>query len=197
VDCSAWSVPREWPGERCFVLCGGKSLQIADVPRLRGRVIAVKQSVKLRPTADVMFISGRDDATVCAPYFKIYRGPRIVCRNIYPNLPAGTYCLRRTPGGAYSRDPRLLGGLDAGTSAINLAALFGATEIVVLGMDMTGGRWMKKHHLPVIPQRHFDLHLANLATFAPELQADGVRVVNCSPISVVPFFEKRSLAEFL
>lgn len=192
-----WSVPREWEGERAFVLCGGASLQRELVPQLKGRVIAIKQAAKLRPDADVMFVSGRDDPKVCASYFPLYQGPRIVCRNDYPGLPIGTYCLRRTKGGAWSRDPRLLGGLDAGASAINLAALFGAKEIVVLGMDMTGGRWVKKHHLPIIPQRHFDLHLACLDNMAPEIEKDGVRVFNCSPITAVKCFERRPIGDFL
>jgi hypothetical protein len=197
VSRNPWSVPREWDGERCFVLCGGASLQRELVPQLKGRIIAIKQAVKLRPNADVMFVSGRDDPKVCASYFPLYEGPRIVCRHDYPGMPVGTYHLRRVKGGGYSRDPQLLGGLDAGASAINLAALFGAREIVLLGMDMTGGRWVKRHHLPVIPQRHFDLHLAGLAEMAPEIAKDGVRVVNCSPVSVVPFFEKRPIEEFL
>lgn len=192
-----WSVPREWEGERCFVLAGGASLQRELVPSLRGRIVAIKQAVKLRPDADVMFVSGRDDPKVCASYFSLYRGPRIVCRHDYPGMPIGTYHLRRVKGGGYSRDPAMLGGLDAGSSAINLAALFGAREIVLLGMDMTGGRWVKKHHLPVIPQRHFALHLAGLEGMAEEIAKDGIRVVNCSPISVIPFFEKRPLGDFL
>ena len=38
---------REWAGERCFILCGGPSLkdQRRHVPQLKGRVIAIKQSV--------------------------------------------------------------------------------------------------------------------------------------------------------
>lgn len=192
-----WRVPREWEGERCFVLAGGASMQCELVPRLRGRIIAIKQAVALRPNADVMLVSGRDDPQVCAAYFPLYVGPRIVCRHDYPGMPIGTYHLRRLKGGGYSRDPALLGGLDAGASAINLAALFGAREIVLLGMDMVGGRWVKKHHMPVIPARHFALHLEGLRAMAPELAADNVRVVNCSPISAIPFFEKRPLGDFL
>jgi hypothetical protein len=194
-----WSVPREWEGQRCFILGGGASLkdQYDLIPQLRGRIIAIKQTVYLRPRADVMFVSGRDDAQVCAPYFAKYKGPRIVCRSAYPGMPKGTLYLRRSVKGRYSRDPHLIGGLDAGTSAINLAALFGAAEIIILGMDMTGGRWVKRHHLPVIPQWHFDLHLANLETFVPELERDRIRVVNCSPISAIPWFEFGRLEDFV
>jgi hypothetical protein len=50
-------VPREWPGERCFVLCTGESIgpQAEMITRLKGRFIAVKHAIALRPDADVCF----------------------------------------------------------------------------------------------------------------------------------------------
>jgi hypothetical protein len=214
VDQPGWSVPREWTGERCFILAGGASLQTRLVPQLQGRIIAIKQTVALRPDADVMFVSGRDDPTVCAPYFPRYQGPRVVCRARYDGFPTRTLFLRRSRGPLpgpdrpparrkvthwhpYSRDPTQLGGFDAGASAINLAALFGATEIVLLGMDMCGGRWVKKHHQSVIPELDFTWHLAGLRWMAPELAADGIRVVNCSPVSCIECFERQPLEVFL
>jgi hypothetical protein len=194
-----WTVPREWEGERCFIIAGGRSVkeQAALVPKLRGRIIAIKQAVQLRPNADVMLLAARDDWFVCRDFFPLYRGPRIVCRSNYPNMPRGTLYLRRTKD-ALSRDPQLVAGLDAGATAINLAALFGAKEIVVLGMDMVQGRWVKNHPtMPVIPDWHFKLHLEGLQRMAPELKRDGIRVINCSPISAVQCFERRPLKEFL
>jgi hypothetical protein len=194
-----WTVPREWEGERCFIIAGGPSVkdQTALIPKLRGRVIAIKQAVQLRPNADVMLLAARDDWFVCRDYFRLYRGPRIICRSNYPNMPRGTLYLRRSKE-ALSRNPQLVAGLDAGASAINLAALFGAKEIIVLGMDMVQGRWVAKHPtMPVIPDWHFGLHLEGLQRMAPELKRDGVRVINCSPISAVKDFERRPLKEFL
>lgn len=195
-----WTVPREWEGERCFVIAGGRSVkeQAALVPKLRGRIIAIKQAVLLRPDADVMLLAARDDWFVCRDYFRLYRGPRVICRSNYPHMPKGTLYLRRTDNGTYSRDPQFVGGLDAGATALNLAALFGAKEIVVLGMDMVQGRWVRNHPtMPVIPDWHFRNHIEGLQRMAPELKKDGVRVINCSPISAVPFFEKRPLKEFV
>lgn len=191
-----WTVPREWDGERCFILCGGASLPIGKVPQLRGRIIAIKQTVLLRPTADVMFVAGKDDARVCADYFPLYRGPRLVYRSIGVGFPERTLFLRRAKA-PFSDDPSHLGGLDAGASAINLAYHFGAREIVLLGMDMCGGRWVKKHHMPQIPQSHFDRHIEGLNKMAPELKKRGVRVVNCSPVTALRCFERADLKEFL
>ena len=194
-----WSVPREWEGERCFVIAGGRSVkdQAAMIPKLRGRIIAIKQSVQLRPDADVMLLAARDDWFVCRDYFRLYRGPRIICRSNYPRMPVGTLYLRRSKE-ALSRNPELVGGLDAGATALNLAALFGAKEIIILGLDMVQGRWMKNHPtMPVIPDWHFKMHIEGLQRMAPELKHDGVRVINCSPITAVEVFEKRPLQEFL
>lgn len=194
-----WTVPREWEGDRCFIIAGGPSVrdQVPLIAKLKGRIIAIKQSVRLRPAADVMFLAARDDWFVCRDYFKLYRGPRMICRSNYPHLPRGTLYLRRSKE-ALSRDPQLLGGLDAGASAINLAALFGAKEIVLLGMDMVQGRWVPNHPtMPVIPDWHFKLHLEGLRRMAPELKRDGISVINCSPISAIEVFERRKLKEFL
>jgi hypothetical protein len=214
-DPSFWSVPREWVGERCFILAGGASLPKTVIPRLRGRIIAIKQTVALRPDADVMFLAGRDDPETCREYFPQYRGPRVVCRAFYPGFPSGTLFLRRTRELAprqltpfigikkcihwspYSRVSTHVGGFDAGTSAINLAALFGAREIVLLGMDMRGGRWVRSHPQPEIPLADHIRHLAGIRLFAPELQTDRIRVVNTSPISAIDCFERQPIEAFL
>lgn len=197
-----WKVPREWVGERCFIICGGPSVKAQRdlIPRLRGRIIAIKQSVILRPDADVMFVSGRDDPVVCRKFFPQFRGRYIVSRKDYPGFPDNVLTLGRTKDEHLSEDPRLLAGLDAGTSAMNLAHLFGVAEIVMLGFDMTGGRWLNgeiKHHLPYPPQIHFDRHLASAAIIAADLAAVGVKVWNASPISAAKFIRYRPLESFL
>jgi hypothetical protein len=111
------------------------------------------------------------------------------------------YALKRsTPPDKLSHDPERLAGYDAGTSAINLAYLFGAKEIVLLGYDMTGGRWLNdryKHHLPFPPQKHFDIHMSALPSLSKDLEDAGVKVINASPISAVTVFEKRKLEEMV
>lgn len=198
-----WTVPREWAGERCFIICGGESVkaQRQVLPRLKGRTIAIKQAVKLRPDADVMFVSGRDDPEVCKPFFPLHTGKWIICRSAYPGFPNGVRFLRRPKDHDHlARDPGLLAGLDAGSSAINLAFHFGAAEIVLLGFDMRGGRWLNgeiPHHMPFPPQEHFDRHMASVAVMARDLAAEGVKVWNASPISAVTCFETRALETFL
>jgi hypothetical protein len=194
---------REWVGERCFILFGGESLkaQRSLVPQLKGRFIAVKQTVAIKPDADVMFVGARDDVTICAPFFTMYTGPRIICRSPYDGFPEGTLLMSRTKETArLCKTPGVLAGLDTGTSAINLAYQLGVSEIVLLGYDMRGGRWLNgefKHPLPFPPKQHFDRHLLAAKGIAADLEAEGVKVWNASPKSAATFFFHRALETFL
>lgn len=194
-----WSVPRAWAGERCFILCGGASIipQRTVIPQLRGRIIAIKQSVLLRPDAEVMFVAGERGWEICRDVFPRFAGQYIVTRGHGDvRFPPQTKRIWRGAPARLSDLPTEVGGYDAGTSAINLAYLFGATEIVLLGYDMRGGHWCATHPLPFPPQAHFDIHLSALPTFAADLAAKGVRVVNCSPSSAVTVFERGRLEDF-
>lgn len=198
-----WSVPREWVGERCLIICGGESVraQEAQIKRFAGRVIAVKQAVAIRPDADVMFIAGKDDGRVCRTFFPMFKGQYLIARGPYVGIPERTKVLKRTADPKrLSLEPTHLAGYDAGTSAINLAFLFGAVEIILAGFDMTGGRWLNgrfPHHLPIPPQRDHDIHMTALPTIAADLKAQGVRVINVSPVSAVTVFEKMDLEQLL
>lgn len=199
-----WTVPKEWKGDRCFILAGGESIKEQEqlIPKLQGRVIAIKQSVALRPDADVMFIAGKDDPVVCAKFFPMHTGKYLIGRSTYAGAPQHCKFLQRDMFniGRLSYRPTHLCGYDAGTSAINLAFLFGAKQIVLLGYDMSGGRWFSgrfKHHLPKPPQKHFDIHMSVLPSLASDLLQAGIEVVNCSMNSKVKVFKKQPLESFL
>ena len=199
-----WSVPREWPGERCLVICGGESVRTQRelVARWPGRVIAVKHGVLLRPDADVLFFAGERPAEIAAVCLPAFRGQYIVVRGrgheAFP--PEAKRVWRTATHERWSDDPTMVAGFDAGTSAINLAMLFGATEIVVVGYDMAGGRWFTgevDHYLPQPPESDFQRHLGPLKSLAADAAAKGVRVVNCSPISRATWFERQPLEAML
>lgn len=202
-----WPVPREWVGEKCFIIGGGHSVkeQVKQIAQIKGRIIAIKQAVALRPYADVMFCAARDDPDVCKDYFPLYCGPRIVVRRRWLGFPPSTenrktlYMSRLDSQNRdrLSDDPYYVGGLDAGASAINLAYLFGANPIVVLGLDMCGTRWVKNHPMPTIPKSHFNRHIAGLGAMSKDLENRGITVYNCSPISKLTCFERRVLDDFL
>lgn len=199
-----WSVPREWEGERCFVICGGESVkaQREIIPKLQGRFIAVKHGVLLRPDADVLFFAGERPAEIAKVCLPVFTGRWIVVRGRgHEAFPDHAKRIGRTVEHvALSDDPRAVAGYDAGTSALNLAYLLGANPIILIGMDMLGGRWFNgevNHYLPQPPESDFQRHMQPLPLIAQDAKRKGIRIVNCSPISRVTCFERQPLEAFL
>lgn len=211
-----WSVPREWPaGTRCFVLCGGESVraQMAIIPTLLGRFIAVKEGVLLRPNADCLMLGGERTDDLAKPLIPRFTGTYMVVRGkSTPSMPAAVKRVTRTKIHTALCDlPTHVAGYDTGTSAINMAYHFGATEIVLLGYDMTGGRWFTGvpgffpkhpertwvHPLPQIPEDHFRTHMRPLPEFAQDAARKGIKIWNASPISRVTCFDYKPIGAFL
>lgn len=205
-----WHVPREWAGERCFILCGGESLRAQRklIPKLKGRFIAIKEGVLFRPDADVLFLAGDAFEAVEKPLIPRFKGSYIVARGWHQALPETAKRVTRTKdhGKLCDRTDHVCG-YDSGTSSINLAYHFGAVEIILLGYDMTGGRSLNEqerrafgidpHPMPRIPESHFRRHMKPLKDLAADARAKGIRIVNCSPISRVDAFERQPLEAFL
>lgn len=195
-----WAVPREWPSERCFILCSGESIgpQAATIKKLHGRFIAVKHGVYLRPDADVLFLACDGPYTLWQPLIDLFTGTHIIARSkTYPEFGDRVKRVTRTKDHTHLCElPDHVSGLDSGTSAIDLAYHFGATEIVMLGYDMHGGHFCP-HPLQRPPQEHFIRHMQFLHALNEDAKAKGIRIVNCSPTSRVKAFEKQRLEAFL
>lgn len=196
-----WHVPQEWaPDDVCFILCSGESIgpQAKLIARLEGRFIAVKHGVQLRPNADVLFMPGECWTEIVRPCLQRFRGTYAIVRSKYhPDLPESVKRVTRSKQHEQLCELRdHVCGYDSGTSAINLAYHFGARTIVLLGYDMTGGHFCK-HPMQNPPQGHFKRHLVPLKGLNEDAKRKGVRIVNCSPTSVVTAFEKQPLEAFL
>ncbi len=211
-----WSVPREWPaGTRCFVLCGGESVraQMPIIQQLQGRWVVVKEGVLLKPDADCLMLGGERSDTIAKPLFPRFTGTYMVVRGkSNPTMPDSVKRVTRTKVHTeICTLPTHVAGYDTGTSAINMAYHFGATEIVLLGFDMTGGRWFTgvkgfvpkhpdqdwPHPLPRIPEDHFQRHMEPLPAFAKDAERKGIKIWNASPISRVACFEHKPIEAFL
>jgi hypothetical protein len=199
-----WPIPPEWMGERCFILCNGESIraQRSLIPKLKGRIIAIKEAVRLRPDADVLFVAAEKAVDIVPDLFKVFTGKYVIARNKVPaSYPETVKRICRTKDHKHLSE--LLDhvcGYDCGTSAINIAYHFGATEIILLGMDMTGDRWCNGeffHPMPHIPADHHARHKSVLPAIAKDAKRKGIRIVNTSPISSVQCFEKQPLEAFL
>ena len=89
-------------------------------------------------------------------------------------------------------------GGNSGYQAINLAHLWGARRIVLLGLDCGNGpageaHWFGQHPAPLGRVQPFDLWRAKFPALAADLAADGVRVVNASRRTSLTCFRVGSL----
>lgn len=206
-EAKPFTVPRIWAGEPAFIIGGGPSFDPAIAPRLHGRIFAINWAFRVRPDADVVFWIDERFFKRASPFMSMHTGAFKICRkapksphdldiHVISRLQPHT---RGKPRGL-SRDPRKVGGICSGGSALNLAYLFGCNPIVLLGFDMrsSGGRfdWHDWHHMTG-QESHYAIFAKEIEAMAPELAAEGVRVVNCSARSALTCFEKSRVEAFL
>lgn len=203
---SYWTVPRAWDGMTVAVLASGPSLTpedaaaVAHLPR-----IVTNATFRMVPDAqiiygsDVMFWRHEEYADV----FQC-RGMRVCVeqtRGVYPgSLPRGVAVLRSGgfEGFSEKQDTICTGG-NSGYAAMNLAALTGARQIIVLGLDMTGLHWHGRHPKGLNnPKEHrFATWAKRFDVLARELQKRDIEVLNCSPVTTLQCFPRKSLRSVL
>lgn len=198
---------RRWVG-RCIVAASGPSLTEDVAAAIRGeRVIAVNDAYKLLPFADVLYacdaawwqhnkgapdfagekwtshsISPRNDKSAIGEQY----GLNIICGDDKPG---------------FSLDPaRIHYGNNSGFQALNLAILFGADPIVLVGYDMRdidGKRhFFGNHKTPLRGNAQFGVWVQKFAK-AAELLGGRPRIINATPGSALKCFETMALAEAL
>lgn len=90
---------------------------------------------------------------------------------------------------------------NSGAQAINLAILFGAKRILLLGFDMRDieGRahWFGQHPQPLVQVQLYAEWIHKLTIAAPQAKARGVHIINCTPDSALQCFDKVSLEDAL
>jgi hypothetical protein len=178
--------------------------QNIDLTILRGRakVIAIKQNVDICPWADMVY--GCD-----AAWWRFRRGlPEFkglkLCwagnGSALPNIlisPRGyraRYSRKNTAMICSSQPGIVGGGGNSGFQALNLAAQFGATRIILIGFDMTdrgGKHWYGRNHWPMSnnpDDSNFRRWIAAFDKAAPVLAALGIQVFNASPNSALRCF---------
>lgn len=198
-----WSIPREWSGETAFVVAGGPSVLGQDLRLLAGRrVVAVNSSYRAVPWADYLFtMDGRWLIHNRSDILRTYKGPgtggpyrgRVVTDSnrlsmLHISWPEVLH-LERGRAKGISTDPTMVCGYYTSLhGAINVAALAGATRIVLLGADGGPGPDGKLYHHEPHPWRiklrdFWRLMATELKTTVEPLNAAGIEVINCSPES--------------
>jgi len=196
-----WEVPvGKWRGEVAFLLGGGPSLKGFDANRLkgRGRVIAINDAgLDLAPWADILYFSDGWERWYGWNRHRLdeFKGWEIVTR-----VRVGDPRVRELghkPRQAISRNPKFLSGFCSGGAAINLAYLLGARVIVLMGYDMRPGNWHDNHKAPPNKKQHRAKFIPHIEWMAPELEAEGVVVLNTNPRSALRCFPFADIEELL
>lgn len=196
------TVPRLWPGSTIVILGSGPSLTPDDVASCQGRarVIAIKETIRLAPWADVLYAAGGDRTDFWRTHTADYAGFEGLRYALHEKSAPWATVLRNTGYLGIETDPSgLRTGKNSGFSCINLAVHLGAAKIVLLGYDLAiagqkyhwfGNRsWEQENHFP-----HFrELY----ASMVEPLEALGVQVINASRETELLAFPRCSLAEAL
>ena len=192
----------DWRGQPCAVVASGPSALATEIHKLRGRcrVIAVNTSYRLAPWADALYAGD-------ARWWDWHRGaPDFTGIKITQSEDAARkYGLHLVhlldPGHPLAHSiimdrPGLIGrGDNGGFQALNLAAQFGGSPILLVGIDCAGARWHGKHPGGNVSQKPSTLaHWARLFdSQAPTFDALGISVLNCSPLSALQEYPKVSI----
>lgn len=90
-------------------------------------------------------------------------------------------------------------GANSGYQAINLAYLWGAKRILLLGYDCKNidgkAHWFGQHPQGLNRNQPLDEWKRNFPQLAADLQDEGVEVINCSPDSALTCFKGMDLDE--
>lgn len=195
----------DWRDETSIIVASGPTARDAVLPEARGRArfIAVNNSYQLCPWADVLYACDfswwmqRDGV----PEFK---GLKVSVNDQCRRL-RGIQVVRRKNGDKGKelefRDKGLIGwGGNGGFQALNLAIQFGSKKIILVGFDMRidrGLHWHKAHKKFNPNERQVRQWREVMDDAAWSLKQNGVRVINCSPVSALRNYPKMSLAEAL
>lgn len=196
----------DWRGQTAVVIATGPSANSQPLDQIRGRarIIAVNDSWRLAPWADVLYACDRPwwIERRGVPEFgglKISASPAVckVCPDVrLVTLVARAQILTETIGkiGCGLR----YGNGHSGFHAVNLAVQFGAKRIVLVGFDMrldNGVHW----HADRVPYRKDGKAMSEcreaLDGCAPQFAELGVDVLNASPISALQAYRKVNLME--
>lgn len=203
------TVAPRW-GDLCVVAATGPSLTVEVAEACRGqKIVAVNDAWRRMPFAEVMYACDQrwwdvHGEAVC----RDFSGERWSSHSERPkNLKYETareYQLRLVRGDdreGFSTNPALIHyGANSGFQAINLALLFGAKRIVLVGFDMrvvSNKRHFFGDHPGTLKNgckyEHFIPHFKRAAAQLPE----GVQIMNATPGSALTCFPQVKLADAL
>lgn len=200
--------PNRWSRAPLVVLmASGPSLRLSPVEALAGLpVLAVNDSWRRFPAAEILYAAD-------APWWKHHdwargfagerwtqhRGPRDWPAEAAAN---GLQVIRSAPAAGVSVDPALVHtGSNSGFQLLNLAVLGGARRIALLGYDMGPSdglsHWFGDHPGQLNKSSPYAVFRRAFDEAAPQIEALGVEVINCSVQTSLTCFPRADLLEIL
>lgn len=197
-----------WKGQDAFVLCGGPSVTYEAVEALRGRnVIAVNRMYLYAPWVPILFFGDhsfwRHEHKSHPKQVKAFRGQIMSISKRSSDFDPRVKHLRRVkPPIGIAPEPDTVSMLNTSSQgAINVAYHLRPRRLLLIGLDngtAANGRWHCHSEYPwTLSPRGWRLKREQLALTVEPLRAAGIEVINCSPVSTLPWWPKRSLFEVI
>jgi hypothetical protein len=209
-----------WTGEPCLVVASGPSLTAEVVHKVRmtrwlkqWRAIVVNDVYKLLPRADVLYAADNGWWNLhgkCEGFHgekwsthETDPNPGIIHGNDKRKIAEeyGINLVRGLDGDEFSFDPSVIRyGSNSGFQAVNLALLFGATRIVLVGFDMrhVGGKahFFGDHPAPLgrLKTGEYERFCVRFERAAKKLPKH-ISIVNATPNSALKCFPMMSLED--
>ena len=209
-------IERRWEGAKAIVAATGPSLTPAVAERCRvaratHKLVAVNDAYKLIPDADLLY--GCDSA-----WWNLHKGCRGFAGEKWSSHDdnqgklndkrntAQAFDLHLVEGvhaeeKGFSFDPaRIHYGANSGFQAINLALLFGAAEVILVGFDMRAvdgqQHFFGNHPRPLNNPGMYPAFIENFK-IAARLLPPGIRIINATPDSALTCFPMQPLEDCL
>lgn len=198
---------RDWAGQPVAVVAGGPSFAALDA-RLIGmartrkglRVIAVSDAVYPCWYADILYSCDAKWWKHHLPHLEDYPG-RLIKLDVPGEKPLeGVEIIGDGGQTGFDRRPNFIrNGRSSTYQALHIAAHLGASNIIMVGLDMDGGpHWFGEH--PPEVHRACGIRgtmIQNFVSIAAELKKREIRVVNASFTSKVHAFDHMSLSNWI
>jgi hypothetical protein len=195
-----------WPGATAVIVAGGPSTKDVPIERARhvAHVITINTSWQLAPWAEVLYgcdYAWWNSVNGCPEFAGLKLSADV--RAIRDEWGVKKIDLKRGDNTIQFDTPGIVGwGSNSGFHSLNLAIQFGCSKILLVGYDMRldgGLHWFGSH-----PKGLNNPSVSNIAIMrhavdgvAKSIADRGIRVINCSPVSVLENYEKMDFAEAL
>ena len=194
-----WKVPRQFEGQTVICIGGGPSLTKADARYAVNKcpIIAINDAFRLVPECDALYVCDLKWWDWYYEETEFLKCPRITtCVKAKEKYPLLHLLDGKHEPGLSTVPDTLHYGANGGYQAINLAVLYGAKKIVLLGYDMRTikglSHWFGNH--PDRAVSHYKRWIPGFKTMLPQLQSMGVEIVNCSPGSALDAFRLSNIS---